>query len=154
MKPKKTVRSSVMVVFVLMVVLSLSLAGCGGNNGNNGNSANGDPTPAATENATATNEATKTDPTTEPTTDPTAEPAKELDPYVVKLIYTGAAQKDEAAVEAEINKLLEPKINAKLDIAPIDWGPWKNDINLKIASQEKFDLIFKIGRASCRERVF
>lgn len=29
-----------------------------------------------------------------------------------------------------------------MDIAPIDWGPWDNDVNLKIASQEKFDIIF------------
>lgn len=129
----KAVRKSALMTLLLTMVLSLSLAGCGGNNGNNEAAS-----PAPSENATATNAAA----TDEPAADPTAEPAKELEPYTVKLIYVGAVQKDEKAVEDEINKLLEPKINAKLDIAPIDWGPWDNDVNLKIASQEKFDIIF------------
>jgi len=129
----KSVRKSALLTLMTMVVLSLSLAGCGGNNGNNGAAS-----PKPSENATATNAAA----TDAPAADPTAEPEKKLDPYTVKLIYVGGVQKDEQVVEDAINKLLEPKINAKLDIAPIDWGPWDNDVNLKIASQEKFDIIF------------
>lgn len=129
----KAVRKSALLALMLLVVFTLSLAGCGGNNKNNEAA-----TPAPKDNATATNVAA----TDEPAADPTAEPEKKLDPYTVKLIYVGGVQKDEQAVEDAINKLLEPKINAKLDIAPIDWGPWDNDVNLKIASQEKFDIIF------------
>ncbi|AIQ19636.1 MULTISPECIES: ABC transporter substrate-binding protein [unclassified Paenibacillus] len=128
----KVVRKGSIVLLMLMVVFTLGLSGCGGNNGNNANKDTASQKPA--ENASAVK--------TEASADPTADPAKELKPYIVKLIYVGAPQKDEVMVEEAINKILEPKINAKLDIAPIDWGQWDSETNLKIASQEKFDLIF------------
>ncbi|WP_150270689.1 ABC transporter substrate-binding protein [Paenibacillus tepidiphilus] len=127
---KRTHKGSI-VSLMLMMVLTLGLSGCGGN-GNNQEGKASDPPAKETANATKSSSGPEA----------TADPASELKPYTVKLIYVGAPQKDEKQVEDEINKLLEPKINAKLDIAPIDWGDWDSETNLKIASREPFDLIF------------
>ena len=48
----------------------------------------------------------------------------------------GDSQRDTAAVMEAVNKLIEPKIGAKLDLKMIDEGAFS-----------------EIGRASCRERV-
>ncbi|WP_058301283.1 ABC transporter substrate-binding protein [Gorillibacterium timonense] len=127
----KAVKKSATLLLMLMLVLSLSLAGC--SKKEEGSSAS----PSEKASTAPSAEASKA-----PADSPSADPAKELKPYTVKLLYIGAAQKDEQKVEDAINKILEPKINAKLDIAPIDWGAWDNSTNLMIASREKFDIIF------------
>lgn len=68
--------------------------------------------------------------------------ASELKPYKLKLVYEGAPQADEAVVEDALNKLLTEKINATIDIAPIDWGAWDDKTNLMIASREPVDVLF------------
>ncbi|MDQ6423386.1 ABC transporter substrate-binding protein [Paenibacillus sp. LHD-117] len=62
--------------------------------------------------------------------------------YTIKFVYTGAAQKDELAVEAAINDYLKGKLDARIDLMPIDWGQWEDRVNLMIASREKVDIIF------------
>ncbi|OBZ16095.1 MULTISPECIES: ABC transporter substrate-binding protein [Bacillales] len=65
-----------------------------------------------------------------------------LEPYTLKFVYTGSPQKDEEEVEAAMNVYLVDKINAKIDLMPIDWGPWDDKINLMVASREKIDILF------------
>jgi len=65
-----------------------------------------------------------------------------LPPYEISLYYPGTPQKDEKLVEEAINKILVEKINATLDIIPIEWGAWDDRMNLLIASREKADIIF------------
>ncbi|WP_169091209.1 ABC transporter substrate-binding protein [Paenibacillus sp. PL91] len=65
-----------------------------------------------------------------------------LEPYTLKFVYIGSPQKDEEEVEAAMNTYLIDKINAKIDLMPIDWGPWDDKINLMVASREKIDLLF------------
>ncbi|MGO4543662.1 ABC transporter substrate-binding protein [Paenibacillus sp. 2TAB23] len=62
--------------------------------------------------------------------------------YTLKFVYTGAPQKDEEEVESAINDYLLTKINAKIDLMPIDWGPWNDKVNLMIASRETVDILF------------
>jgi putative aldouronate transport system substrate-binding protein len=62
--------------------------------------------------------------------------------YTIKFVYTGAPQKDELAVEAAINDYLKGKMDARIDLMPIDWSQWEDRINLMIASREKVDIIF------------
>ncbi|MEK3882046.1 ABC transporter substrate-binding protein [Paenibacillus sp. PL2-23] len=62
--------------------------------------------------------------------------------YTLKLIYTGAAQKDELEVEAAMNDYLQGKLEARIDMVPIDWGQWEDRLNLMIASRERMDIIF------------
>ncbi|MBO9604873.1 MAG: ABC transporter substrate-binding protein [Paenibacillaceae bacterium] len=105
---------------MVAVALSTVVAGCGSN------SSNGSPagSPAASAGASP------------------VKAASDLKPYKLKLIYPGTPQADEAKVEEALNKLLEPKINATLDIVAIDWGQWDQKVNLMIASREAFDVLF------------
>jgi len=66
----------------------------------------------------------------------------ELKPYTVTLMYPGSPQKDEKLVEEAMNKILKEKINASIDIQPIDWGAWGDKTNLIFASGEKADIMF------------
>jgi putative aldouronate transport system substrate-binding protein len=108
---------------VMMLVLALVVSACGNNNNNNaapevkdgkaGNSA-----PASQDNKS------------------------DLKPYKLVVVYEGPPQADEAKVEEAMNKILTEKINATIDLAPIDWGAWDDKMNLMIASREPVDVMF------------
>jgi len=71
------------------------------------------------------------------------ETKSELAPYKLVMIFpSGVVPKDLPLVQDEINKYLTEKINATIEIRPIDWGAWQNKTNLMFASQEQFDLMF------------
>lgn len=61
---------------------------------------------------------------------------------VPTLIYLvpGDPQSDEATVEDALNKILEEKIGAKIDLQFIDWSAWTEKTNLMFASNEYFDI--------------
>ena len=63
---------------------------------------------------------------------------------VPTLIYcvAGNPQNDLEEVEAEINKIIEPKIQAKVDIQFIDWGAYKEKMNMKLTADEYFDIAY------------
>ncbi len=119
--------------FVLLLTLGLLLAGCG-NNGNNGNKENASPEPSAS--------SASPSPSASVAESASTNEVPKLDEVTLTLYYPGSPQKDEAAVEEEINAYLKDKINAKLDLNPIDWGGWDNKINLMISSSQEADLIF------------
>jgi len=49
---------------------------------------------------------------------------------------------DKASVEAEMNKILNEKINASIELNPIDWGAYDQKMNIMSAGGEAFDLMF------------
>lgn len=112
-------RASMLLMFIMIAALVLSA--CGAKNepapstGSNGNTGN---TPAA------------------------ETPVSELKPYQISLVYPGNPQADEKVIEEAMNKILKEKINATIDLQPIDWGAWNDKINLMIASREAVDIIF------------
>jgi putative aldouronate transport system substrate-binding protein len=114
---------------VLMLVLALVVSACGSNNGKNATDTKDTPAaPAAT---------------TGDTKDaPAAPAAADLKPYKLTYVYEGPPQADEKLVEEALNKILTEKINATIDIAPIDWGAWDDKMNLMIASREPVDVLF------------
>ncbi|MBM7563659.1 ABC transporter substrate-binding protein [Paenibacillus sacheonensis] len=117
-------------------VSSLALTGCGNsNNGNNGNAANA----AELETGNANANAAQTE------NEAPADDKPALDPVELSIYYPGTEQKDVAAVEEEMNKLLKDKINATVKINAVDWGNWSQKINLMVASGEPFDLLFTAG---------
>ncbi|MEX1028576.1 MAG: ABC transporter substrate-binding protein [Paenibacillaceae bacterium] len=117
------------ILVMLMLVLALVVSACGNNN----NAVNNDKDAAA---PAVTND--KTD-----TNTPAAEPvASDLKPYKLVVVYEGPPQADEKKVEEALNKILTEKINATIDIAPIDWGAWDDKMNLMIASREPVDVMF------------
>ncbi|MFC5531246.1 ABC transporter substrate-binding protein [Cohnella yongneupensis] len=116
--------------FVLLCTLGMVLAGCG-NNGNNGNDKGASQSPSASPSTTASASAS-----------PSASQPAQLDEVELTMYFPGSPQKDEKAVEEAINAYLKDKINAKVDLNPIDWGGWDSKINLMISSSQPADLIF------------
>ncbi|MFC5470858.1 ABC transporter substrate-binding protein [Cohnella suwonensis] len=68
--------------------------------------------------------------------------ATSLPEYKLSFYYPGSPAKDEAKIEEKINEYLKPKINATVDLQPIDWGQWDSKMNLLKASREPMDIIF------------
>lgn len=117
----KHTKSKTALLLTLLIVSSIAATACGNSN-DSGSASPGSSSSPATGN-------TSTD-------------APKLEPYKLKLVYEGAPQADEAIVEEALNKLLTGKINATIDLAPIDWGAWDDKINLMIASREPVDVLF------------
>lgn len=115
----KTSKKSMIFMLALVFALSLVLAACGGNNSSNTGSESNDGNKA--------NEGAA---------------SSDLAPYELKLTFPGAKQKDHDKVMAEVNKYLKEKINATLDLQPIEWGQWDQKVNLMIASREPMDIYF------------
>lgn len=121
MKQKKLVSS----LLALTLPMGIALAGCGSDKG-----AESSPSPAASTETTAA-------------ASPTPINAADLKPVELSFYYSGGSeQKDQSLVEAELNKLLKDKINATIKLYPVDYGSWSQKINLMVAGNEPFDLIF------------
>jgi len=126
-------------LFALLLSIVLVLSACGGGNGKTNDNGG-----AAAENASggaAADENSGGD-ATDNTDGDAASAAPDLKPYKITFVYEGPPQADEAKVEEALNKLLTEKINATIDIAPIDWGAWDDKMNLMIASREPVDVLF------------
>jgi putative aldouronate transport system substrate-binding protein len=111
-----------------MLAVMLLLAACGGKSKDSGGATSGN------EGGSSVGESKQTQ-----TSD--IDPSK-LPPYEVILMYPGTPQPDEELVEEAMNKILKEKINATIDIQPIDWGAWNDKMNLMFATGEKADLVF------------
>jgi putative aldouronate transport system substrate-binding protein len=115
-----------------VLILSVVLSACAGNKNNSSSSSGEASSPAVTETASADTTASES-----------ASAAPKLEPYKLVMIFpSGVVPKDLPAVQDEINKYLTEKINATLEIRPIDWGAWVDKTNLMFASNEQFDLMF------------
>ncbi|WP_256760736.1 ABC transporter substrate-binding protein [Cohnella sp. WQ 127256] len=114
------------IVSIMAFALSTSIvvAGCGNNN-------------AA---STAESSAKASQPATTVESAGKDEPSK-LDPYKITLVYPGDAPKDLLEVQTAMSEYLTEKINATIELKPIDWGSWMEKTNLMFASQEKFDVV-------------
>lgn len=119
-----------------LAALSVVLAGCGSNNNNKG--ADSSPSSSASASPSASASAS---PSESASASPSSS-ASDLKEYKLSLYIPGTPPKDEAKVEAEINKYLKEKINATLDLNLVDWGQWDNKMNLAIASRDPMDIIF------------
>lgn len=127
----KHTKSKASLLLTLLVTSAITATACSDSNGTNTSTKN-DP---GKESATPSSSSDKTDGNA-------ATDSSKLKPYKLKLVYEGAPQADEALVEEALNKILTEKINATIDIAPIDWGAWDDKMNLMIASREPVDILF------------
>ncbi len=101
---------------VLAAVMAFSMAACG-SSGSSSNSGS----PAAS-GSTASND--------------------EGDPYTVTLVLQGSQQQDEERIEEKINEILEPALNAKLDIVVLPWASATQQLQLMLSGDEKIDLLY------------
>ncbi|MFC5405690.1 ABC transporter substrate-binding protein [Cohnella soli] len=113
-----------------VVSTSLLLAACGNNN-NGGSNSSPSASPSASSSAAASPSGNSE--------------ASNLKPYKLSLYYPGSIPRDLSAVQDEMSKYLTEKINATIELKPIDWGSWTDKTNLMKISGESFDLIFTAG---------
>lgn len=66
----------------------------------------------------------------------------DTDGNTVKWITSYSKPKDHNAVMEEVNKLLEEKTGAKLELSIIDGGAYAEKMNLMISSNENYDICF------------
>ncbi|GMQ64574.1 ABC transporter substrate-binding protein [Vallitalea maricola] len=67
---------------------------------------------------------------------------EELEHVTIKLTYPGSPQKDEVMVEEAINEYLKDKINASIDLDPIEWSAYLEKTNLMMATGDELDMLF------------
>ncbi|MCL6458561.1 MAG: ABC transporter substrate-binding protein [Gorillibacterium sp.] len=109
------------IILSSVMLLSLALTGCG-----SADKAGSEASPAASS-----------------ATSPSTTSGKQaLEPYKLTMVYPATTPKDLKLVQDEINKYLTEKINATIELKPIDWGAWNDKTNLMFTSNEKFDLVF------------
>ncbi|GIQ68020.1 extracellular solute-binding protein [Xylanibacillus composti] len=121
----KTTRKNLLML-VLVFAMSMVLAACGGNNepASSGNAVDAGGSNNGESDAAGGSENSG------------------LAPYELKFAFPGTKQKDHDMVVEKINEYLKEKINATIDIQPIEWGQWDDKVNLMIASREPMDIYF------------
>lgn len=62
------------------------------------------------------------------------------DVYTVVMGYIGDAQEDEQKVEEAINAIIEPELNARLDLRQFSWGGYQQELQLVLSGSEAFDI--------------
>ncbi|CAM4007475.1 ABC transporter substrate-binding protein [Paenibacillus alkaliterrae] len=77
-----------------------------------------------------------------PSTNAADSGADKLEPYKITLVYPASAAKDLSLVQEEMSKYLTEKMNATIELRPIEWGAWDDKTNLMKISNEPFDLMF------------
>jgi putative aldouronate transport system substrate-binding protein len=60
--------------------------------------------------------------------------------YTVVMGYIGDAQEDEQKVEEAINAIIEPELNARLDLRQFSWGGYQQELQLVLSGSEAFDI--------------
>lgn len=109
---------------VLSLGFSIALAGCG------------------KQTDTTTTTATPAPKATDAAVQPTATP---LAPVELTYYFPNSPQKDLQTVEDAVNKLIQPKINAKVHLKLIDWGAYEEKMKVVMASGEPYDLVWTAG---------
>ncbi|WP_018756836.1 ABC transporter substrate-binding protein [Paenibacillus terrigena] len=87
---------------------------------------------------------TTPEPTPTKNEDKTTDQPKEsaLTPVELTYYFPNTPQKDLQSVEDELNKLVQPKINATIKLKLIDWGSYDEKMNVIISSGEPYDIAF------------
>ena len=66
---------------------------------------------------------------------------QDLEPYTITWAYIGNTYQDTSLIEEEMNKILEPKFNCKIDIIGFSWGEYAQKLNLMLSGEEPLDLV-------------
>lgn len=123
-----------------VLVLALGLAGCSGgkDNGNGGGNGNGQ----GNGNGASESPAGSGSPASSGSASPSPEDGGAKQEVVaIKYVIPGTEPKEWPAVREAVNqKLLEDGVNVRIEKEYIDWGAWEQKINLKLSTNEDFDL--------------
>ena len=72
----------------------------------------------------------------------TAKTEEKGEPYTVTMVLQGTTQPDEERIEEKINEILEPELNAKLDIVVLPWASASQQLQLMLSGDEKIDVLY------------
>ncbi|RAP77667.1 extracellular solute-binding protein [Paenibacillus montanisoli] len=117
-------------LLLLSCVMSVAmLAGCG-NNSNDDSAAGDTSSNAGTDSGNAsTDDGNK------------AKDESSAEPVTIKYVLPGTEPKEWPAVKEEVNKkLLADGVGVQIEKEYIDWGAWEQKINLKLSTNENFDM--------------
>lgn len=64
------------------------------------------------------------------------------EPYIVTMVLNGSTQPDEERIEQKINEILEPELNANLDIVVLPWASASQQLQLMLSGDEKIDVFY------------
>ena len=64
------------------------------------------------------------------------------EPYTVTMVLNGSTQPDEERIEQKINEILEPELNANLDIVVLPWASASQQLQLMLSGDEKIDIFY------------
>ena len=64
------------------------------------------------------------------------------EPYTVTMVLIGSTQPDEERIEQKINEILEPELNANLDIVVLPWASASQQLQLMLSGDEKIDVFY------------
>lgn len=64
------------------------------------------------------------------------------EPYTVTMVLNGSTQPDEERIEQKINEILEPELNANLDIVVLSWASASQQLQLMLSGDEKIDVFY------------
>lgn len=64
------------------------------------------------------------------------------EPYTVTMVLNGSTQPDEERIEQKINEILEPELNANLDIVVLPWTSASQQLQLMLSGDEKIDVFY------------
>lgn len=113
------------ILLVLVMVVSMMTA-CGGSK----------------DSSNTSTDSSSTDTTTEGTkSEDTAASSDSEEVYTVVMGYIGDTETDEAKIEAEINKIIEPELKANIDLRPYSWGGYQQELQLTLSGDEKLDIV-------------
>ena len=62
--------------------------------------------------------------------------------YTVTMVLNGSTQPDEERIEQKINEILEPELNADLDIVVLPWARASQQVQLMLSGDEKIDVFY------------
>lgn len=68
--------------------------------------------------------------------------AQDLSPVQLKWYYPGTVQRDLRLVQDALNALIQPQINATVELATLDWSEFDQRMNLINAAGEPYDLVY------------
>ena len=63
-------------------------------------------------------------------------------PYTVTMVLNGSTQPDEERIEQKINEILEPELNADLDLVMLPWASANQQLQLMLSGDEKIDVFY------------
>ena len=64
------------------------------------------------------------------------------EPYTVTMVLNGSTQPEEERIEQKINEILEPELNANLDIVVLPWASASQQLQLMLSGDEKIDVFY------------